>query len=66
MWCLSSAGTGKAEERQSLPGDNVPSSSETPKLPLSAVVLSRAVNNLIIQVTSREQGKEDYSFSIYP
>lgn len=44
----------------------VPSSSETPKLPFAAVVLSRAVNNLIIQVTSREQGKGDYSFSIYP
>lgn len=66
LWCLSNAGTGKAEERQSLPGYNVPSSSETPRLPFAGMVLSRAVNNLIIQVTSREQGKADYSFSIYP
>lgn len=55
-----------AEERQCLPGNNVSSSSESPKLAFAAVVLSRAVNNLIIQVTNREQGKADYSFIIYP
>lgn len=36
----------------------------TPKPPFAAVVLSRAVNNLIIQVTGRKQGKTNYSFII--